>query len=380
MIAIGLLCAVLDVACVGTGAAAHSRSSAPSALGKELTAVQARGPAAVLDFVERREPLARTRRDRGELTLASARAQRDLGQPRTAMLGYRQAWSLLGPQVDGVTADLLREWADLCLASDLPGEAAEHYEQALAQAGLSTSQRDALLASLVVACEASGDAQAATHWRREIRGSAATLIAAARAAVRDPVRGAARSTGTARLVPSDPRAIQAGIHRRSEWRAAPTRGNVTAMRPVTSITLHHSAMPAPGSSVASVASHLRGIQAFHVEERGWADVGYHFLVDPSGRVWEGRSLAWQGAHAGGDNNIGNVGVCLLGDFERQRVPRAQLQAAEELIGSLRGRFGVPRSRVVTHREWNAGGTQCPGEYLQRAVSAYRSQGSLTAGF
>ena len=47
---------------------------------------------------------------------------------------------------------------------------------------------------------------------------------------------------------------------------------------------------------------VRSIQNFHIDDRGWADIGYHFLVGENGKVYEGRGWDRQGAHSPGFNN------------------------------------------------------------------------------
>ena len=127
-------------------------------------------------------------------------------------------------------------------------------------------------------------------------------------------------------------------------------------------------MPAPGRF--NTIAQLKQIQNIHTGDNGWADVGYHFIVDPSGQAWEGRRLMHQGAHAGGSANIGNVGVCLMGNFETSRVPSAQAAGLTNLLDALRAQFEVDRSEVRTHREWKA--TTCPGQHLQSVVARYRT--------
>ena len=49
-------------------------------------------------------------------------------------------------------------------------------------------------------------------------------------------------------------------------------------------------------------------------ERGWTDIGYHFVIDPAGTIYEGRDIRVRGAHVEGANT-GKVGLLLLGDFQ-----------------------------------------------------------------
>ena len=55
---------------------------------------------------------------------------------------------------------------------------------------------------------------------------------------------------------------------------------------------------------------------------GWADVGYHYLVDKDGTIYEGRNIAIRGAHTQG-HNTGSAGVCLLGDFRYRVAERSR---------------------------------------------------------
>ncbi len=61
---------------------------------------------------------------------------------------------------------------------------------------------------------------------------------------------------------------------------------------------------------------MREIQRWHFE-RGWATVGYHFVVSPSGRIFHGRPVDRLGAHVLG-HNLGTVGISLMGHFDLER--------------------------------------------------------------
>ena len=143
------------------------------------------------------------------------------------------------------------------------------------------------------------------------------------------------------------------------------------------ITVHHSAETSSnpeGGSLDESTETLRGIQRFHMDDPGhrYGDIGYHFLIDSSGRIFEGRNLSWQGAHAGGQNGIHNnqnIGVCLLGDFSSRPPTPAALKSMELLVGDLRRRFRIPASRVFAHSEFRD--TQCPGPALEGWVAKYR---------
>jgi len=131
------------------------------------------------------------------------------------------------------------------------------------------------------------------------------------------------------------------------------------------ITVHHSAMPDPprlSGNLADSASAVRTIQRAHmVGPEKMGDIGYHFLIDPFGRVFQGREITYQGAHSGGANNRRNLGVCLIGNFEYERPTKAALGALTSLVNQLRSSYGIPAQKVVGHSRWK--NTACPGKHL-----------------
>ncbi len=196
-------------------------------------------------------------------------------------------------------------------------------------------------------------------------------------------RGLAELRGLGKGVKEAPVAAAApldlAIQPRSGWGAAsalPARLTRATGR-WTRVTVHHSAKYSHELGGSSAASAIRDIQRVHMRDEGYGDIGYHFLIDPTGRVWQGRTLEWQGAHSGGDNNIGNVGVCLLGDFDHERPDPRALASLDKLVSALCERHGIKRSRVYGHQELRP--TECPGETLMAWVRRYASSAPAGAG-
>jgi len=163
---------------------------------------------------------------------------------------------------------------------------------------------------------------------------------------------------------------------RSAWaRGEPLPLRMNRMLPIRHITVHHDGMePFFATDTRSVSAHLENIRRLH-RRKGWGDIGYHFAVDPAGRVWEGRSLGWQGAHVK-DHNPGNIGIVVLGNFDHQAPSEAQLAGIRRHVTALMRVYNVPMSRVHTHREWSGANTACPGANLQRSLERMR----VTGGF
>ena len=148
-----------------------------------------------------------------------------------------------------------------------------------------------------------------------------------------------------------------------EWGAAPTRVALPPRGPLDHLVLHHTAFPTSrigGATLAAEAAHMRQIQQWHFA-RGWATVGYHFVVSPTGRVFLARPPDRLGAHVLG-HNIGTVGIALMGNFELERPSKAALRALEHVRAHLvPGAAGKP---LRGHRDHAGASTQCPGRYLE----------------
>lgn len=170
-------------------------------------------------------------------------------------------------------------------------------------------------------------------------------------------------------------AAELRIFDRGVWGARPTRANRDPMDGITCLTIHHSAMGvASAQDISSVKAHLRLIQKSHQKHKHWADIGYHFLIDYNGRIWEGRPLKFQGAHVGGADNRHNVGICLMGDYDLQRPSLAEIEALRSLVDFLMDKYRISIGDVYTHQEVaerKGHSTGCPGRNLQRTVDVMR---------
>ncbi|HEX4979254.1 MAG TPA: N-acetylmuramoyl-L-alanine amidase, partial [Acidimicrobiales bacterium] len=181
---------------------------------------------------------------------------------------------------------------------------------------------------------------------------------------------------------------------RAGWGADESlRSGTPQFAPITRFALHHTAA-AEGPDPAAT---IRAILAYHTQTNGWDDIGYNFLVDSAGRVYEGRySRAYApgeavtgedtsrrgvtGAHTG-NNNTGTVGVAILGDFTGALPTPAALSAVERLfawkadrhdidvLGQTTWSTGV-RPTLIGHRD--AVATACPGDALYQRLPAIRT--------
>lgn len=198
-------------------------------------------------------------------------------------------------------------------------------------------------------------------------------------------------------------AASPGIRSRSEWGARPP-----AQRPGTSLDLklaivHHS-VNGNTYTAAQVPALIRSMQAYHIDVNGWDDLGYNFVVDRFGGIWEGRAGGIDKVVVGGHSagfNTGTTGVVVIGDFTSAVPPAAALEAVSQVIawkfaihrvdpastvpfttnGSSKYPAGttITLPRVVGHRDTQT--TSCPGTQLYNRLSTIRSRvAALWPGF
>ncbi|MCB9838658.1 MAG: N-acetylmuramoyl-L-alanine amidase [Phycisphaeraceae bacterium] len=176
--------------------------------------------------------------------------------------------------------------------------------------------------------------------------------------------------------PTPAPSIPDGVTPRSAWaQGAPIPARMDRMLPPQRITIHHDGMdPVTLSSRTDVAQRLEQIRKAHLN-RDFGDIGYHFIIDPTGNVWEGRPLTWQGAHVAHQNEH-NIGVMCLGNFEVQRPTDTQLSALDRFVAKLMRQYRIPVREIKTHRELAS--TACPGRNLQPHMNQARaSTGTLS---
>lgn len=185
---------------------------------------------------------------------------------------------------------------------------------------------------------------------------------------------------------------------REEWGADP---GLLAWEPsyarLQAAVLHHTAGTNTYTAAQS-AGIVQGIYRYHAVDRGWGDIGYNFLVDKYGQVFEGRQGSVGsppremvvGGHAR-PANTGTLGISAMGDYTAVAVPAAIYDAYARVIswrfdlagldardtsgiispGSPTLAAGVDLPRIFGHRDVAA--TACPGDAIHAAMAGLRER-------
>lgn len=158
---------------------------------------------------------------------------------------------------------------------------------------------------------------------------------------------------------------------RSEWGAEepnPILQNEGGPEVFNTVVVHHSAMP-PSEGP-------RDIQRMHMHRRGFLDIGYHFVIDGQGRIYEGRNLAVHGAHVKG-HNAGTLGIALMGNYEESEPASEQMARLKWLVRDLMAKH--PLTHLAGHSDFLPGKTLCPGKNLEPLLPALASELGLKFG-
>lgn len=165
---------------------------------------------------------------------------------------------------------------------------------------------------------------------------------------------------------------------RRTWGAKSPKNSLADLPNPKRITIHHTVMPIL-SDLANTATEelrMRKIQEIHQDANGWSDIGYHYIIMPSGRIYEGRPNSKKGAH---DVINDGFGVAFDGSFQLSgsKITNAQFNSAVALCTQLCKKIGItdPTTlvstpiardgktstnlpRIIGHRDRFA--TECPG--------------------
>jgi len=160
-------------------------------------------------------------------------------------------------------------------------------------------------------------------------------------------------------------------------------------QPITHLILHHTVSGSSGDSAATV----RAIWAYHALTRGWDDIGYNFLTDTAGVIYEGHLGGDDvvGIHAG-NANAGSMALALIGTYSVVEPPQPMVEAAIDMFAWKADQkdidvfdasnalpnvaWGLPH--IMGHRDVY-GTTECPGDDAHAMIPAIRDEVAARIG-
>jgi hypothetical protein len=134
-------------------------------------------------------------------------------------------------------------------------------------------------------------------------------------------------------------------------------------QPVERIVIHDTGCDTTNSTCNSNSNPIATIQAiyrYHAVTRGWGDIGYNYIIDQQGRIYEGRygGNGSRGAHTYYDRaydnfNYGSIGIVVLGNYANTQVPQAVYTSLTRLVGWLAAMNGLDPEGQSSSYIWNA---------------------------
>lgn len=160
--------------------------------------------------------------------------------------------------------------------------------------------------------------------------------------------------------------------------------------PTTHLVVHHTDS---SNDATDWASQVRAIWRYHAKVRdadpndgvqGWTDIGYNYLIDPLGTIYEGR-YGGEGVTAGHavGYNTGTVGIAILGNYTDRPITEATRNSLKKLLNVLVTRYrfdpqgwgvgaaGISKPRITGHRDWTP--TACPGNSFYNTLAQIRAE-------
>ncbi|HHW39649.1 MAG TPA: hypothetical protein GXX19_00580 [Syntrophomonadaceae bacterium] len=156
------------------------------------------------------------------------------------------------------------------------------------------------------------------------------------------------------------------IYSRSAWGARSPSSSMSSRGTGYYLIFHHTARSFTSTDKSACAAEIREIQNIHMDENKWSDIGYHYIIDPAGRIWQGRLDQYIGAHTLSYNN--NIGIANLGDFEgffgigANTPTTASYNAMCSLSKWLAYRDNLDLPIAYCHKDFND--TACPGRNME----------------
>ena len=155
---------------------------------------------------------------------------------------------------------------------------------------------------------------------------------------------------------------------RAQWGALPTNGILVRHTPYRG-AIHHTA-ESRAATLEQGMSAMRYMQDLHMNGNGWKDIGYHYCIDDSGRIYQGTEVQYVASHTD-NNNTGNVGVAFMGDFSGVQPTEKALSACTALLAYLETQFPIQTDSVFGHRDY-VPSTSCPGSALYALLPDIRN--------
>ncbi|AFH48687.1 Hypothetical protein IALB_0975 [Ignavibacterium album JCM 16511] len=150
---------------------------------------------------------------------------------------------------------------------------------------------------------------------------------------------------------------------RAEWGWQPLNRTLPQHK-IDKITIHHGGEFF--SEDKDMIQYLRNLQSWSRREKKWIDIPYHFMIDLKGNIYETRPINYPGDTNTDYDVTGHALICVVGNYEEQKINQSQLNALVNLISFLKDKYNVADKNIRGHKDYTTQ-TVCPGKDLYRYI-------------
>lgn len=131
---------------------------------------------------------------------------------------------------------------------------------------------------------------------------------------------------------------------------------------VNTVFLHTIAVEYTKTSFDDSVKHLRAIENYHHDVNKWSGIGYSWIIDTQGRIFEGRGSRVSGAHTQGHNSTA-YGVAFFGHGDKQAATNEQVEAFKALLRYLVLDLKVLKENYIVRGHREVSPKSCPGNLI-----------------
>ena len=179
-----------------------------------------------------------------------------------------------------------------------------------------------------------------------------------------------------------PLVTELDIVTRDAWSAKPARPKLMRRHEIRGLILHHTSIRRQPK--LSIERKMLGLQGFSQRvgkvgsrnKPAWGDVPYHFYIGASGRIAEGRDLAYAGDTNTAYDTDGWIQLVVEGEFTKEAPSARQVESLRRIIKALTAAYNLRPSNITAHDDHAQ--TNCPGPALKRYLREFKGSPPLPA--
>ncbi len=153
------------------------------------------------------------------------------------------------------------------------------------------------------------------------------------------------------------------VVKRSDWGWKPLERTIK-QHTIKYITLHHGGVKFKKEE--DPVKYIRHLQDWSRAEKKWIDIPYHFMIDLDGTIYETRPINYPGDTNTEYDPTGHALICVMGNYEVQKINKKQLRSVVKLSAFLAKKYGVSADKIKGHKDYAE--TLCPGKDFYKYIA------------